>query len=289
MIDLHMHSCYSEDGEYTPAELVAQCARKGIRMLSVTDHNCAKANEEAEKAAKAEGIAYIPGIEIDCTYQNTDFHVLGYDIDYRSVDFERIEENIAGQVREASLERLARTRELGFQVEESALRVLSQNSYWPDSWPGELFAEVLLSMPEYTGHPLLEPYRPGGKRSENPYVNFYWDYYAQGKPCYAKIDYPAMEEIIAVIHKNHGMAVLAHPGVNLRRKEFLLDEICGLGMDGLEAFSSYHSSEQAEAFCRKAQEKRMLITCGSDFHGKTKPAIRLGQHHCPLLQRPGSE
>lgn len=63
MIDLHMHSRYSEDGEFTPSELAEQCAGNGVRMMSVTDHNCAKANEEAAKAAKEKGIAYIPGIE----------------------------------------------------------------------------------------------------------------------------------------------------------------------------------------------------------------------------------
>ena len=55
MIDLHMHSRYSDDGEFTPSELVGQCAKKEVRMMSVTDHNCVKANEEAAKAEKKEG------------------------------------------------------------------------------------------------------------------------------------------------------------------------------------------------------------------------------------------
>ncbi len=114
MIDLHMHSRYSEDGEFTPSELAEQCAEKGVCMMSVTDHNCAKANGEAERAAKEWGIAYVPGIEIDCTYSNMDFHVLGYGIDYQSSDFEAIEKNVADQSFQASLERLRKTREFGF-------------------------------------------------------------------------------------------------------------------------------------------------------------------------------
>ena len=145
-----------------------------------------------------------------------------------------------------------------------------------------MFAEVLLVMPEYANHPLLKPYRPGGERSDNPYVNFYWDYYSQGKPCYAKIDYPAMEEIVDMIHQNHGVAVLAHPGVNLKGKEFLLDNILNLGIDGIEAFSSYHNPKQAEYYYQTAQEKKIFVTCGSDYHGKTKPSIGIGQHNCPI-------
>ena len=72
MIDLHMHSRYSDDGEFTPSELIEQCAEKGVRMVSIADHNCAKANEEAAGAAKKKGMLYIPGIEIDCTYRGTD-------------------------------------------------------------------------------------------------------------------------------------------------------------------------------------------------------------------------
>lgn len=280
MIDLHMHSRYSEDGEYTPFELVERCAKMGVRMMSVTDHNCVKANEEAQEAAKERGMLYIPGIEIDCTYENINFHVLGYGIDFRNSDFGKIEKHIADQSHQASLDRLAGTQALGFHITEKDMRALSAHNYWQGSWSGEMFAEVLLAMPEYADHPLLKPYRPGGERSDNPYVNFYWDYYSQGKPCYAKIDYPAMEEIIDVIHRNHGVAVIAHPGVNLKGKEFLLKDILNLGFDGIEAFSSYHSPEQTGKFYKMAQENNVFVTCGSDYHGKTKPSIAIGQHDC---------
>lgn len=283
MIDLHMHSRYSDDGEYTPTELVEQCARAGVHMMSVTDHNCAKANDEAQKAAEKNGIRYLPGIEIDCTYENINFHVLGYDIDFRSSDFEAIEKNVAGQSAQASMERLEKTQMLGFsRITEKDMLAMEEGNYWKRNWTGEMFAEKLLAMSEYADHPLLAPYRPGGERSDNPYVNFYWDYYSQGKPCYAKTDYPAMEEIIDTIHRNHGKAVLAHPGVNLKGKEFLLKNMLCLGLDGIEVFSSYHSPEQAQAFYRAAREHNVFVTCGSDYHGKTKPSISLGQHGCTL-------
>lgn len=282
MIDLHMHSRYSEDGEFTPPELVQQCAKKGICMMSITDHNCVKANEEAQKTAKEYGIIYVPGIEADCTYENINFHVLGYGIDYLDNRFETIETHIKTQNDQVSLERLAKTQALGFQITEGEMQSLSKENDWQYSWTGEMFAEILLAMPEYTRHPLLEPYRPGGTRSDNPYVNFYWDYYAQGKPCYAKTNYPAMEEVLDIIHRTQGAAVIAHPGVNLKGKESMLDHILPLGFDGIEAFSSYHTPQQAELFVRAAHDRNMFVTCGSDYHGKTKPSIGIGQHCCPV-------
>ena len=137
MIDLHMHCRYSDDGEYTPSELVEKCERAGVRLMSVTDHNCAKANEEAQRAAEERGIRYIPGIEIDCTYENINFHVLGYGIDYRDSGFEAVEKNVADQSAQASLERLEKTQALGFsRITEGDMLALSENSSPTSASPG---------------------------------------------------------------------------------------------------------------------------------------------------------
>lgn len=276
MTDLHMHSRYSEDGEFTPEELVELCCQQGITTMSVTDHNCARANTAARVQAEARGIRYISGIEIDCVYKGLNFHVLGYRFDERGTDFVRVEEKIEQQSFLVSLERLEKTQVLGFYVTQNEMWNLSKDTYWKGSWTGEMIAELLLTKPEYADHPLLRPYRPGGARSDNPYVNFYWDYYAQGKPCYVKMEYPPMEEIISMIHRNHGKAVLAHPGVNLKGHEELLGEVLDLGMDGVEAFSSYHTRSQAAEFYRQTRKRGLFATCGSDYHGKTKPSISLG-------------
>ena len=144
----------------------------------------------------------------------------------------------------------------------------------------------LLAQPEYNDHPLLAPYLAGGARSDNPYVNFYWDYYSQGKPCFAEMYYPDMCHIIDIIHENGGLAVLAHPYVNLKGKKYLLGGIIDLGVDGIEAFSSYHTPSQTADALAVAQAHGLFVTCGSDFHGKTKPSIALRQHGCTI---PGEE
>lgn len=53
-------------------------------------------------------------------------------------------------------------------------------------------------------------------------------------------------------------------------------------MIDLHMHSSYHSFEQAQYYYRTAQEKKLFVTCGSDYHGKTKPSIGIGQHNCPI-------
>lgn len=277
-IDLHMHSKYSDDGEFTPTQLVEQCHEAGIRIMAIADHNSVKAIDEAKEAAVKLNIEYISAVEIDCTYKGINLHVLGYGIDYHDDDFIVLEENILNQELACSKEKVKLTNELGFEVDLTALDNLSDNGVYT----GEMFGEVLLNDPRYLEHPLLNPYRNDGSRSDNPYVNFYWDFYAQGKPCYTRIIYPSLQETIALIKKHGGIVVLAHPGNNLKGQFEIFDEMVGIGIEGVEAFSNYHSFETVEYFYQTGKKHNILITCGSDYHGKTKPAIDLGECCCTI-------
>lgn len=275
-IDLHMHSLFSDDGELTPKELVQKCHQKGITIMAIADHNSVKAIDEAKKEAQKYHMKYIYATEIDCTYKDINLHVLGYGIDYTSPIFNQLENNILKQELECSTQKLELTNRLGFELKKEQLDALSPQGVYT----GEMFAEVLLNDARYDNHELLKPYREGGNRSDNPYVNFYWDYYAQGKPCYTKVIYPSLKETIQIINEHGGIAVLAHPGNNLKGKFEIFDEMVKMGLQGVEAFSNYHDEETVKYFFSKGREYDLLITCGSDYHGKTKPAIELGETRC---------
>lgn len=173
-IDLHMHSKYSDDGEFTPIQLVEQCHEAGIKVMAIADHNSVKAIDEAKEAAAKLNIKYIPSVEIDCTYKGINLHVLGYGVDYHHADFVTLEENVLNQELACSKEKVKLTNMLGFDVDQAALDALSDNGVYT----GEMFGEVLLNDQRYNENSLLKPYRSGGERSDNPYVNFYWDFYA---------------------------------------------------------------------------------------------------------------
>ena len=72
------------------------------------------------------------------------------------------------------------------------------------------------------------------------------------------------------------MAIFAHPGNNIKENQEHLYNIMEMGLDGLEAYSSYHSQDQIDFYVKHAEKNNWLITCGSDFHGKNKPKIKLG-------------
>lgn len=275
-IDFHIHSCYSEDGEYTPTELIQMCMNAGVRMIAIADHNCVKGSQEAIEIYRHKRISCFPAIEIECTYQNINFHVLGYDIKLDSPDFEVIEQNVRRQCVHTSKERLRLINQMGFDLTEAELRTVTARGYWSEHWTGEAFAEALLRNDKYLRSDILQPYREGGNRSGNPFVNFYWDYCSQGEPCYSTMTFPNMRDVIDIIRRNGGKSVLAHPGVNLKGNFDMIDQLIPLGLDGIEVYSSYHTPETAQWFRNKVEQFGLFFTRGSDFHGKTKPMVRLG-------------
>jgi len=280
-MDLHMHSAVSFDGEIPPAKLVQMCKDAGIRIMAIADHDTVKGVEEGLSAAKECGITCIPAAELYCLYKGVHFHVVGYGIDYKNPIFDQLGDNLYVQYIAANEKAIQLTNQLGFDVTAEQLDKYAIS----ELYIGETFAEALLNDPRYVDHELLKPYREGGDRYEGALLNFYWDYYAQGKPCHVKIDYPPMEDVIRIILENGGVPVLAHPGQNLGDQLELFDEIVGLGMRGVEAFSSYHTPEQCEYFLKKGREYNLLVTCGSDFHGKLKPDVKLGGSGCTMDQR----
>lgn len=167
-IDLHMHSVYSDDGEFKPAELVEKCARAGVEIMAIADHNSVKGVEEGLEEAQKMGIRFIPAVELDCTYQDINLHVVGYGIDYQNPIFEELEINVVKQELSSSKVKVELTKKLGFDVDVERLRELSDNGVYT----GEMFAEVLLNDERYRNHPLLKPYREGEERGGQSLCQF---------------------------------------------------------------------------------------------------------------------
>ena len=111
-----------------------------------------------------------------------------------------------------------------------------------------------------------------------PYINFYHDFFAQGKPAHVKINYMDFRDAIELVRSNGGIPIIAHPGINLRGKEEIINELLDNGAKGIEVFNNYHDSNQIEYFANLTLQRNVLMTCGSDFHGKNKPLIDIGKY-----------
>ena len=71
-VDLHIHSCYS-DGIYTPEQIVATAKKKGIKCISITDHDSIAAQYIVNTEYNNKELTIIPGIELSTEYKEMEF------------------------------------------------------------------------------------------------------------------------------------------------------------------------------------------------------------------------
>lgn len=277
-IDLHMHSLYSDDGEFSPKEIIAIGKDEGMEIMALTDHNSVKGVDEMIESGKKAGIKVISGVEIDCVYKGVNLHMLGYGINHKRKEFLEIEEEIFEKemaIAKIKIEKLKENTDLIID-EKKIFEIAAGNIV-----TGEIIGEVVLGEEKNRSNLLLKEYFNNGVKSDMPFVHFYWDFFSQGRIAYVPIEFRPMTEIVKLIKESGGLAVLAHPGNNFKNCLEIADDIIKEGIDGIEVFSTYHSPEQIDYFFNRAEKNNLLMTFGSDFHGKNKPHIRLKGYPIP--------
>ena len=77
MIDLHSHTTAS-DGTFSPAQLVEEAGRTGLRTLGITDHDTFSGYDQALPLARQAGLDLVCGIELSTKLHGHSVHLLGY-------------------------------------------------------------------------------------------------------------------------------------------------------------------------------------------------------------------
>ena len=277
-IDLHIHSNFSDDGEYNVEELFQMASRRGMKCISVCDHNSIKANLIAKRMSSLYHVQYIPGVELDCRYKNIDVRILGYHIDYNHDIFATLENESLKRAKAASLKRVELFENFtGIKINIAAL--MEKNRFQKVS--GEMIARQVLHNQFLSEHEMLQPYLVGDKRKD-PYKNLAKDFFEKGGPCYVNILYPKLEDILDIIKLTGGISVLASAGQVLDEGFVYMDEILSKGIEGIEVFNPAYTNQQMAALLKLAKEYKLFVTAGSDFHGISKPELELGVTNCPL-------
>ncbi len=244
-IDLHLHSLCS-DGRLEPAAVVAAAKEAGLAALALTDHDTVAGIAEAEAAAAALGLPFVPGLELsayDADRGST--HLLGYFIDpehSQLLDF--LEEVRQSRVARAAV-MVDKLNELGLSV--SFEEVIAEAS--PDG---------LIARP-HVARALV-----GGGWVES-YGEAFSRFIAAGRPAYVPTEHVEAAEGIRWIHDAGGLAVLAHPGKT--HGPDAVRQLAEAGLDGLETLHPEHGPVEVRKLRGLAAELGLLETGGSDWHG----------------------
>lgn len=267
-VDLHIHTVASGDGEFSPCEIIQFAKEKQLQAIAITDHDTVDSVEEALYWGEQHGIEVIPGCEFSSIYKGKWLHVIGYFIDYNHPDIKLWCSEIERNRRENIDEQLAKLREAGFYLDKD--QVLANGSQ-----PMLVcYAKTIFQDSRNNDNKLVNEYRA----KDNHIVKFCVDWLVNGRPYNAPQPIPEVKDVISLIVTCGGIPVLAHPAATLSMQDnAVLDELLALGIRGIEAFTTWHTDEQQEHFYKFCRSRGVLATCGSDFHGKTKPHINIGQ------------
>ncbi len=256
--DLHAHSTYS-DGLLAPAAVVARAAARGVDTLALTDHDDTGGLAEAAEAARAAGIAFVPGAELSVSWETHTIHVLGLMIDAGN----RVLDEGLASIRSG---RDARARSMG----ESLARAGIPGAY--DGARRFVTSDRLISRSHFARY-LVE----AGHARETKDV--FKRYLTKGKPGYVEHAWATLPQAVAWIHAAGGLAVIAHPGrynVTATGMRRLLTQFCDAGGDGIEVVSSSHTADQFTEYATYARAFGLLASTGSDYHGPGESYMDLG-------------
>ena len=263
-IDMHTHTNYS-DGDLSPEKLIRLAIDKRIGTLAITDHDTIEGIKKVDRSEDIivdSGIEIINGIELSAKTDKGRMHILGYGIDLNNKALNKkmidLRDNSINSVL-SIMEQIKRDYGIRFGYDDiKELVNANHNLGRPD------LAKLCVKYGYAT-------------TSQDAFDKYLIDAHNKTRQTSKGLQY---QECLELITNSGGIPVLAHPkSLELSEKEFLilLKEMISCGLKGIEVYHSSHSKEEMDYYLEIANQYGLLISGGSDFHGKTvKPDIELG-------------
>jgi predicted metal-dependent phosphoesterase TrpH len=269
-IDLHAHTTAS-DGALTPTQLVKRAVERGLRVLGVADHDTIDGLPEAMEAGQRSGIEIVPAVEFSLRHEyDKDFiglHLLGYFI------------NPAAPVLVEMMEKVRQGR-----IDQKIRQIKKLQAFGFDIPVEEVFARA----GGVPGRPHIAAVLLERNPDKFKSIRQIFDEYLgmQAKAHVGRQFALTLGEAVDLIKKAGGVPVFAHPGAY----DADIDPVTAVrnakaeGVEGVEVFYPYHQSQRSAGNGSRwvarakalANELNLLITGGTDFHGRPHEDIELG-------------
>lgn len=270
--DLHIRSNFSDDGRLDVEEIFKQAKARNLETISITDHNCARANAPAMRLASLYDIQYIPGVEFDCAWRGIRMRILGYYIDWNNPVFESLERDSLKREKDASMVRVRKFEEFtGIQVDSRSLLESSRFQVIT----GKDLTNMVFNNEQTRALPFVRKYLDTNMTDRDARRQFEHDIFDKGGPCYVKGAYPDTATIIHAIHDAGGLAILASWNLSALSNENIA-RLASMGLDGIEVFTPETSRKDTVRLLEIVGKNKMFVTAGSDYHGKPRSSRSLG-------------
>lgn len=266
--DLHTHTTAS-DGSYTPEKLIQHAHKKGLETIAITDHDTIKGYLEAKPIAKDLGLELLPGAEITASWLGMEVHILAYcfDEEDQGVLNLLLGQKNARKKRMASIVDHLQKQGVDIDIDEVKAEAGRGNIGRPHA------AEVMVN-----------------KKIVGSFNEAFIRYLSTEKLQEIDTEYSSLENVIKVFQDAGGILSIAHPGPIYSSRQ--ITKMISMGVDGIECIHPSHNFTVQRNFTKTASSNNLLITGGSDFHGKGKTEydpyfgiVTLGEQHVFSLKK----
>ena len=270
MIDLHMHTTYS-DGTDDLKTILKKAKEKKLNIIAITDHNVCGAYDELETFDVKQYYTgrIIKGVEMNTKVLGIPIEILGYNINPDILKVELKKAYITNKERNIlEVKRLAqKCQEHGVDIEDNFVE-----NYNPDMYASKYLHGKITSNPNNKG--LIDE-----ESCENSNV-FYRKYMSNPETMfYVNMDdvLPDFEEACNIVRRAGGLVFLPHIYEYRENSDKILQYILeNYKIDGIECYYTTFTKEQHEYLLNLCKEKNLLVSGGSDYHGSFKPDVDMG-------------
>ena len=258
-VDLHVHSNCS-DGSDKISELINNIKKNNIEIFALTDHDTIEGCIEMQNLVP-KNIKFIKGVELTCQADYIKCHILGFGCDITN-------------------KKLLDLIEKGKKLRH--IKMETRVEYLKNKWNIELTEEEyawLCSRKSVVKTHFANILVKRGLAEDN--VSAMKKYLDDCKTPNTRFD---IKEAIEALVDAGAIPVWAHPLGGEGEEHFSEEEILprlelmkSFGIKGLECYYSRYNKEEINLLKRLAKENNLLISGGSDYHGKNKKNINLAK------------
>ncbi len=256
-VDLHMHTNCS-DGAKTPSELLAIVRSKKLSAFAVTDHDTIEGYLAIKEMLTDDDPILISGVELSVSLEDGDMHLLAYLFDHENEEFINALKDFQVTREKRGMKMVEKLNELGLDI--SYEDVVKESN-------GSVVGRPHIARALFN------------KKMTSYYEEAFHKYISDAGPAFVAKENFTSQDAIDLVHNAGGLVVLAHPGIN--NKEKYLQELVGLGLDGIEAYHSSHKVADSDRYKHLADRHHLLITGGSDYHGISDRHGSVGSQRVP--------
>lgn len=267
-IDLHVHSRNGSDGRWPLEQIFPEAARRGIGLISITDHDSLQAQKEAHQRARRHGIRYLTGVELNVTLvhdrwtrgktASLDFLGYGFDVENRPLN---------KKLNELRGYRKRRAQMILDNLNEEFCREGRQLFTERDMEAIEASVDGSFGRPHIASYLISRGIVASKQEAFDRYL--------------VKCDVPklplTLEEASSLVRGAGGRIVIAHPNdpkgtslavlvPDLAEQARMISEIMRPLIDGIECWHTRHDAKASSFYRDFADDHHMLATGGSDCH-----------------------